>query len=126
MIKMSTKNVIEVLRGNDKTIIQTIYESDGVTEYDLAGCTVKLYVKRNIKDDNDDAIITLSGAISTPTTDGEVKFYILPAHTNSDEAKANLKDDKYYPYEVEVITADATPKYYTATRSTFMIQTQNR
>lgn len=125
---MSTtvKNVIEVLRGNDKTIIQTIYESDGVALYNLTGCTVKLYVKRDVKDDNDDAIITLAGVITTPATNGEVKFYILPVHTNTDEAKANLKDDKYYPYEVEVVTADATPKYYTATRSTFMIQTQNR
>ena len=115
-----------MFRGNNKTIIQTIYESDGKTEYDLDGCTVKLYVKRNIKDDNDDAIITLAGSITDPSTDGEVKFYIVPTDTNSDEAKANLKDDIYYPYEVEVITSDATPKFYTATRSTFMIQTQNR
>ena len=120
------KNVIEVFRGNNKTTIQTIYESDGITEYDLDGCTVTLYVKRNVTDDNDDAIITLSGTITDPSTDGEVKFYILPTHTNTDEAKANLKDDKYYPYEVEVITSDAPIKYFTATRSTFMIQTQNR
>ena len=120
-----TKNVIQVFRGNNKTIVQTIYQGDGETVYPLTGYAVTLYVKRTIKDDNDDAIITLTGTLTEPVN-GIVQFYILPAHTNSDEAIANLKDDVHYPYEVEVVTDDVPAHYYTAIRSTFIIITQNR
>ena len=83
------------------------------------------YVKKSIKTDSDDAIITLSGTI-TEATNGVVQFYLLPTHTESTEAKANLKDDVHYPYEVEVITDDVPVKYYTAMRSTFIIKSNYR
>lgn len=124
---MSTqvKNTIAVDRGNNKTIKHTVYQVDGETAYDLTGCEVTLYVKTNIKDDNDDAIITLVGTL-TNAENGKVEFYLLPTHTNSDAAKANLKDDKNYPYEVEVVTGDTPTKYYTSLRSIFTIKSQNR
>ena len=121
----STKNVIYVFRGNDKTLAMTIYQPDRETVYNLTGCTVTLYIKKRIQDDNDDAIITLSGAL-TGAASGQVEFYLLPTHTNSDEAKANLKDNKLYPFEVEVVTDDVPPKYYTALRSNFCIVSQYR
>ena len=124
---MSTtiKNTITVDRGNNKTIKLTVYQVDGETVYDLSGATVTLYVKREIKDDNDDAIIELEGTL-TDAENGEVEFYLLPAHTNSDEAKSNLKDNKLYPYEVEVVTDDVPAKYYTALRSVFIVNAQYR
>jgi len=122
---MTVKNTIEIDRGNNKTLKQTVYQVDGETAYDLSGCTVTLYVKTDIKDDNDDAIITLTGVI-TDSSNGKVEFYLLPEHTNDDEAKANLKDNKQYPYEVEVVTDDIPAKYYTALRSTFVVNAQYR
>lgn len=119
------KNVVYVFRGNNKTLAMTIYQPDGETEYNLTGCTVTLYVKKRIDDDNDDAIITLSGTL-TDAANGEVEFYLLPTHTNSDEAKTNLKDNKHYPFEVEVVTDDVPTKYYTALRSQFCIMSQYR
>ncbi len=121
----STKNVIDIFRGNNKTIVHTVYQGDGDTVYNLTGCTITLYVKRKIKDDNDDAIITLTGTI-TQAVNGIVEFYFLPTHTNSDEAVANLKDDIHYPYEIEVLTDDIPVKYYTSMRSTFIIKSQYR
>lgn len=112
-------------RGNNKTLSLTIYQADGSTAYNLEGCTVTLYVKRQITDDNDDAIITLSGTL-TEAVNGVVEFYLLPTHTNSDEAKANLKDNKQYIYEVEVVTDDVPAKYYTALRSVFIVSAQYR
>lgn len=123
---MSTiQNNITVDRGNNKKIKCTIYQVDGETAYDLSGCTVTLYVKTDIKDDNDDAIIILDGVL-TDADNGKVEFYLVPLDTNSDEAKANLKDDKIYPYEVQVVTGDLPAQYYTALRSTFVINAQYR
>ena len=110
-------------RGNNKTFSTTIYQNGTSTPYNLEGCTVYLYVKRKVTDDNDDAIITLTGTL-TEAASGVVEFYILPAHTNSDEAKENLKDNKQYIYEVQVITDDVPVKYYTALRSVFIVNAQ--
>ncbi|GAJ05319.1 unnamed protein product [marine sediment metagenome] len=127
---MGIKNTITVDRGNNKTISLTIYHADGKTLYNLTDKTVTLYVKRKISDDNDDAIIVLSttDTSGTITGIGTVEFYLLPKHTDDAAgiAKANLKDNKQYIYEVEVATDDVPIKYYTALRSTFIVTAQYR
>ena len=116
-VKQMGGSVISLYRGNNKTIVLTLVKQDG-TDYVVTGYTIIMYVKKNIDDENGDAIITLTGTITGTNT---VEFYFLPAHTTSAAAVANLKDDKPYPYDIEVTTDDLVPKTYTCLRSQFVI-----
>ena len=111
-------NVVYVFRGNNKTVRLTTYQADATTVYNLASCTVTLYIKKRASDKNDEAIITKSGTI-TEAANGKVEFYFVPADTTDHE---ELKDDKPYFYNVLVKNDSYIPaKYYTAVKSRFVI-----
>lgn len=111
-------NYIYLFRGDNKTVRLTVYQSDAITVYNLASCTVTLYIKKKASDDNDEAIITKTGTI-TEAVNGKVEFYFVPADTDDEE---ELKDDKPYFYNVLVKNSSYTPaKYYTAVKSRFVI-----
>lgn len=113
----NTGNTVEIYRGNNRTLSVTIYKPDG-EKYPLTGCTVKLYIKKKVADDNDHAVITLTGTI-TDANNGVVEFYFLPSTTNN---ATILKNGFPYPFDIEVTTGDDTPQYYTALRSTITIK----
>jgi hypothetical protein len=111
-------NVIYVFRGDNKTVRLTVYQSDAETVYNLALCTVTLYIKKKASDHNDEAILTKVGTI-TQAANGKVEFYFVPADTTDNP---DLKDDKAYFYNVLVKNSSYTPaKYYTAVKSRFVI-----
>lgn len=112
----NTGNTIELYRGNNRIVVLTIYKPDG-TKYVLTAGTVTLYVKKKLTDENSQAVITLVGTI-TDAINGVVEFSFLPATTNN---AVLLKCGIPYPIDVEVVTGDVIPEYYTALRSTITI-----
>ena len=116
-VKEMGSSVISLYRGNDKKIHLEVKRIDG-GEFNCSGATVTLYVKKDVNDEDEDAIIAIVGLVCNTN---EVEFEITPSHTTSAKAKANLKDDKPYPYDIKVVTPDPDSKKYTCLRSQFVI-----
>ena len=109
-------NEIVIYRGNNKTVNLTITHSGNTgLAYNLLGCIVTMYVKKNINDIDTDAVISKTGTL-VDASNGIVDFYLVPNDTND---VTELKDNVVYPVDFEVLTG--TGNLYTALRTSFII-----
>lgn len=76
--------------GEDWLITLTCYEADGVTELDLTGASAVFCLGTF-----ETPVLTATGAIGSPATDGVVDFHITPAQ------QANLRP-RPYPWTARV------------------------
>jgi hypothetical protein len=107
-------NEIVMYRGDDKTASLTV-KRNATSNFNLNGCTVTMYVKKDRADADANAIITLVGTI-TGAVDGLVEFYIEPS--NTDDA-TELQDNVTYPVDFQLVTS--ANKKYTVLRTSFTI-----
>jgi hypothetical protein len=110
-----SSNEISMYRGNDKTVSLTVKRKSTGTAYNLAGCTVTMYVKKDIDDLDSEAVITKVGVLTQPAN-GIVEFYLVPADTNN---ITELEDNVVYPVDFEVLTSGS--KVFTVLRTAFII-----
>lgn len=108
-------NEVVMYRANDKTVQLTILRESTGDAYNIAGCTIVMYIKKNISDLDADAVITKTGTI-TGAASGIVEFYLIPSDT---EDLTEIKDNTPYPVDFELTTASGLK--YTVLRTSFVI-----
>ena len=106
-------NVISMFRGDDRTVQLTVKNVAGEV-YNIAGCTVTLYIKKRFADTDAEAIITKTGTLTAPAN-GVCEFYFQPADT----ATIALDNDKPYPFKVIVTLGSGN--VYTVLTSSFVL-----
>ena len=108
---------IVMYRGNDRTVQLTVKNSAG-DAYNIAGCVVVMYIKKNVDDLDSEAIITKTGTLTAPAN-GVAEFYLEPADTND---ATELEDNTPYTCDFELTTGSG--EKYTVLRTTFVILTK--
>lgn len=88
-----------LFRDNDATFQITVTQDDSA--YDLTGCTLNFYVKREVTEKNTDAVITKStgSGISAGDATGIVTLTIEDTDTT------NLEIGYNFVYDIELVTA---------------------
>jgi len=102
-------NSLEVYRGDSATVSITITDSDG-DAFNLTSYTLRLTVKVNARDTNDNAII---GPISGSITDAASGTATFPLTTSNTDVESGS-----YTYDVEIVSGAST---YTVVKSSFKI-----
>lgn len=89
---------LSLVRGDDQTVGFTITQPDGVTPYDLTGCTMLFYVRRSTY--YSPLILTVTTTVFSDPTGGVGSFTFVPADTAS-------MDDNPYFFEMKLIDTAA-------------------
>lgn len=116
-------NNISIIRGNDKTLELHVKDEDGKA-YNLAGCQLDMYVKKQITDADGDAVIHKSSTVVTQikitdASGGIAEIYIDPTDTLKISGVGTTLECKRHYYDIELKTA--TPEYFTIVRDVFEI-----
>jgi len=120
-------NEISMYRGNNRRVEITIDQKSTGLAYNLTDCIITMFIKKNINDSDENAIITKStemlaeGKI-TSELNGLVEFYLIPVDTN--DVVSDLKDNVPYPVDFKVTTPENPVKIYTVLRTWFTILTR--
>jgi hypothetical protein len=117
-------NEINMYRGNDRTIAIVITDKSTGLPYNLENCTINMYVKVNIDDDDSQAVIFKTTedneeGIIVNAANGLAEFYLIPDDTN--DAIDILRNSRPYPVEFRVIPSNE--KIYTVLRTWLTILT---
>ena len=103
---------LSLVRGDDTDIGVTVYQSDGVTAYDLTSCAITLTVRQNTYFSQ--VVLTVVGTL-VDAVNGIAKFTLVPADTD------NFADTPYY-FDVKLL--DAAAKTTTLISGTLTMQPQ--
>ena len=110
-----SSNAISMFRGNNKTVQITVLKESTGLAFDLTGCSITMYIKKDINDVDNDAVLTKVGTIVNPIT-AIVEFYLLP---NDTENITQLGDETPYYADFKVVTGSGSK--YTVLRTLFVL-----
>ena len=97
---------LTVTRGNKATLTITVKDNSGAL-FDLTNYTPYMTIRTDYLDLTEEPLLTITGVVSSPTTDGVFIVTLLPTHSDSLELMS-------YYYDITI--TDGSTNIYTLYR----------